>query len=132
MGLTKRPPTLAQRQAVAAVGQIHLMRYYQEFFQALGLVSTCYIFATVSACAQRGLLLIWQHVVGVLCVLLYLERKMHTVLPLHSHHPLLLLVCADMCTGSAHTEQSERSGALPECQEHIPRAVSLRYRPHCE
>lgn len=41
MGLKTRPTALAQRQAVAAVGQIHLMRYYQEFFQALGLVSYC-------------------------------------------------------------------------------------------
>lgn len=39
MSLKSRPTALAQRQAVAAVGQIHLMRYYQEFFQALGLVS---------------------------------------------------------------------------------------------
>ena len=41
MGLADRPGTLAQRQAVAAVGQIHLMRYYQDFFAALGLVSCC-------------------------------------------------------------------------------------------
>ena len=41
MGLKTRPTALAQRQAVAAIGQIHLMRYYQEFFQALGLVSFC-------------------------------------------------------------------------------------------
>lgn len=39
MGLRERPSKLAQRQAVAAVGQIHLMRYYQDFFAALGLVS---------------------------------------------------------------------------------------------
>ncbi len=39
MGLAERPANLAQRQAVAAVGQIHLMRYYQDFFAALGLVS---------------------------------------------------------------------------------------------
>ena len=38
MGLAERPANLAQRQAVAAVGQIHLMRYYQDFFAALGLV----------------------------------------------------------------------------------------------
>ena len=42
MRLAERPSTLAQRQAVAAVGQIHLMRYYQDFFAALGLVS-CFI-----------------------------------------------------------------------------------------
>ena len=39
MGLKERPVKLAQKQAVSAVGQIHLMRYYQDFFAALGLVS---------------------------------------------------------------------------------------------
>lgn len=38
MGLKSRPGKLAQKQAVSAVGQIHLMRYYQDFFEALGLV----------------------------------------------------------------------------------------------
>lgn len=48
MGLTERPSTLAQRQAVAAVGQIHLMRYYQDFFAALGLVSCCPVIGQTS------------------------------------------------------------------------------------
>ncbi|KAL3157182.1 hypothetical protein ABBQ38_001421 [Trebouxia sp. C0009 RCD-2024] len=53
MGLTKRPPTVAQRQAVAAVGQIHLMHYYQEFFQALGL--TCaQVLLTLNNLSDRG------------------------------------------------------------------------------
>ena len=40
MGLKNRPAKLAQKQAVSAVGQIHLMRYYQDFFEALGMVHT--------------------------------------------------------------------------------------------
>jgi hypothetical protein len=39
LGLTTRPTKIAQKQALAAVGQGHLMRYYEDFFQALGLVS---------------------------------------------------------------------------------------------
>ena len=39
MGLTTKPFQLAKRQALAAVGQVHLMKYYEDFFSALGLVS---------------------------------------------------------------------------------------------
>lgn len=39
LGLSTRPTKIAQKQALAAVGQVHLMRYYEDFFQALGLVS---------------------------------------------------------------------------------------------
>jgi glutamate 5-kinase len=38
LGLTTRPKEIAQKQALAAVGQVHLMRYYEDFFHALGLV----------------------------------------------------------------------------------------------
>lgn len=38
LGLEVRPSLLAQKQALAAVGQQHLMRYYDDFFSALGLV----------------------------------------------------------------------------------------------
>lgn len=38
LGLTARPTKIAQKQALAAVGQVHLMRYYEDFFSALGLV----------------------------------------------------------------------------------------------
>ena len=38
LGLAARPAGLAQKQALAAVGQQHLMRYYDDFFSALGLV----------------------------------------------------------------------------------------------
>lgn len=38
LGLTVRPTKIAQKQALAAVGQVHLMRYYEDFLQALGLV----------------------------------------------------------------------------------------------
>ena len=37
--LKERPAALAQRQALAATGQILLMRYWQDFFLAIGLVS---------------------------------------------------------------------------------------------
>ena len=38
LGLAQRPKEIAQKQALAAVGQVHLMRYYEDFFHALGLV----------------------------------------------------------------------------------------------
>lgn len=37
--LSERPKGLAQKQALAAIGQVYLMRYYEDFFDALGLVS---------------------------------------------------------------------------------------------
>ena len=37
--LQNRPKELAARQALAAVGQLQLMRYYEDFLTALGLVS---------------------------------------------------------------------------------------------
>ena len=40
MGLTSRPTQLARKQALAAVGQVHLMKYYEDFLSALGLVSS--------------------------------------------------------------------------------------------
>jgi glutamate 5-kinase len=39
LGLAARPTNIAQRQALAAVGQVHLMRFYDDFFSALGVVS---------------------------------------------------------------------------------------------
>lgn len=39
LGLSKRPDGLAAKQALAAVGQIHLMRYYTDLFSALGVTS---------------------------------------------------------------------------------------------
>ena len=38
LGLESRPTRLAQKQALAAIGQPHLMRYYDDFLSALGLV----------------------------------------------------------------------------------------------
>lgn len=40
LGLEHRPTELARRQALAAAGQIHLMRYYDDFFSAVGVVSS--------------------------------------------------------------------------------------------
>lgn len=68
MGLSERPPTLAQRQAVAAVGQIHLMRYYQDFFQALGVVNFfCVLQAIVVLAAQPLRLHLLDHKLCVSC-----------------------------------------------------------------
>ena len=39
LGLKKRPDDVSQRQALAAVGQVHLMRFYEDLFSAVGL--TC-------------------------------------------------------------------------------------------
>jgi len=36
LGLPAKPTALAQKQACAAVGQVHLMRFYDDFFSALG------------------------------------------------------------------------------------------------
>lgn len=38
MKMSSRPKELSQKQALAAVGQVHLMRFYDDFFSALGLV----------------------------------------------------------------------------------------------
>ena len=39
LGLRARPDSLAKKQALAAVGQVHLMRYYDDLFSAVGVVS---------------------------------------------------------------------------------------------
>lgn len=39
LGLNSRPSELSKRQALAAAGQIHLMKYYDDFFTAIGIVS---------------------------------------------------------------------------------------------
>jgi glutamate 5-kinase len=42
LGLAAKPPEASKKQALAAVGQAHLMRFYEDFLQALGLVRlTC-------------------------------------------------------------------------------------------
>lgn len=40
LGIVNRPSELAKKQALAAVGQVHLMRYYDDLFSACGLVSS--------------------------------------------------------------------------------------------
>lgn len=39
LGLEEKPKDLSKRQALAAVGQVHLMRFYEDLFSAVGL--TC-------------------------------------------------------------------------------------------
>ena len=45
LGLRERPSALAQKQALAAVGQVHLMRFYEDLLNALGLVSWVLVMA---------------------------------------------------------------------------------------
>eukprot|EP00887_Chlorella_sp_A99_P002020 scaffold18.g2020.t1 len=53
LGLTVRPDNIAQKQALAAVGQVHLMRYYDELFGAVGL--TCaQVLLTLDNLANRS------------------------------------------------------------------------------
>lgn len=39
VGVSRRPTSIARRQALAAVGQMHLVRYFEDFFSTTGLVS---------------------------------------------------------------------------------------------
>jgi glutamate 5-kinase len=53
LGLDTRPSELARKQALAAVGQVHLMRYYDDLFSACGL--TCsQVLLTLDNIANRG------------------------------------------------------------------------------
>ncbi|KAG7672765.1 hypothetical protein Ndes2526B_g08244 [Nannochloris sp. 'desiccata'] len=53
LGLDTRPSELAKKQALAAVGQVHLMRYYDDLFSACGL--TCsQVLLTLDNIANRG------------------------------------------------------------------------------
>ena len=38
LGLVSKPSDVPKRQALASVGQVHLMRYYEDLFKAAGLV----------------------------------------------------------------------------------------------
>lgn len=53
LGLRKRPDSIAQKQALAAVGQVHLMRYYDELFGALG-VKCAQVLLTLDNLANRS------------------------------------------------------------------------------
>ena len=37
MGLSEKPKEVAKKQALAAVGQVHLMRYYEDIFNTIGI-----------------------------------------------------------------------------------------------
>lgn len=53
LGLSQRPTKLAQKQALAAIGQVHLMRYYEDILNALGL--TCsQVLLTLDNLADRS------------------------------------------------------------------------------
>ena len=43
---------IAQQQALAAIGQVHLMRYYEDFLQALDLVRLLFWCVCVCACGD--------------------------------------------------------------------------------
>lgn len=51
--LATRPDSLAQKQALAAVGQVHLMRYYDDLFSALDLVRVLPCLPAGSRCCRR-------------------------------------------------------------------------------
>ena len=62
LGLKTRPTELAKKQALAAVGQVHLMRYYDDLFSALGLVRAgpcCPAGRGPPPCAAATLRTIW-------------------------------------------------------------------------
>jgi glutamate 5-kinase len=42
MNLQTKPVEVAKKQALAAIGQVHLMRYYEDFFSALNMVCCCF------------------------------------------------------------------------------------------
>eukprot|EP00882_Tetradesmus_deserticola_P012459 GHRQ01013202.1.p1 GENE.GHRQ01013202.1~~GHRQ01013202.1.p1 ORF type:complete len:204 (+),score=62.82 GHRQ01013202.1:232-843(+) len=53
LGLAQRPTKLAQKQALAAIGQAHLMRYYEDILCALGM--TCsQVLLTLDNLAERS------------------------------------------------------------------------------
>lgn len=53
LGLSTRPSKIAQKQALAAIGQVHLMRYYEDILTALGL--TCaQVLLTLENLADRS------------------------------------------------------------------------------
>ncbi|GLC33265.1 hypothetical protein PLESTB_000353000 [Pleodorina starrii] len=53
LGLATKPSLLAKKQALAAVGQVHLMKYYEDFLAALGL--TCaQVLLTLDNLANRS------------------------------------------------------------------------------
>jgi len=51
--LATKPTNMATKQALAAVGQLHLMRYYDDFFSAVGL-SCAQVLLTLDNFANRG------------------------------------------------------------------------------
>ena len=53
LGLQAKPTDLTVKQALAAVGQPHLMRYYDDFFQALGM-RCAQVLLTMDNMANRG------------------------------------------------------------------------------
>ena len=37
LGISEKPKEVAKKQALAAVGQVHLMRYYEDIFNTIGI-----------------------------------------------------------------------------------------------
>jgi glutamate 5-kinase len=54
LGLAQRPTKLAQKQALAAIGQVHLMRYYEDILNALGLVRAACVITVLGAVEAVG------------------------------------------------------------------------------
>ena len=46
LGLSSKPSQVAKKQALAAVGQVHLMKFYEDFLNAVGLVRYIWVIAS--------------------------------------------------------------------------------------
>ncbi|KAG1659378.1 hypothetical protein FOA52_007841 [Chlamydomonas sp. UWO 241] len=53
MKIGKKPQVLAKKQALAAIGQVHLMRYYEDFFEALDM-KCAQVLVTLDNLADRS------------------------------------------------------------------------------
>lgn len=53
--LSARPRSLAQKQALAAIGQVYLIRYWEDFLDALGLVGEACLQSLTADSALRAL-----------------------------------------------------------------------------
>lgn len=66
MCLETRPTELAKKQALAAIGQVHLMRFYEDLFSASGLVrfSFCLCVTFIDGIVRR----LWDAIINMLAL----------------------------------------------------------------
>jgi glutamate 5-kinase len=76
LGLAARPAEMARKQALAAIGQVHLMRHYEDMFSAVGL--TCaQVLLTADNLSCRG-----QYAAAAACFSALLQVRLRS--PPHS------------------------------------------------